>query len=117
MNIKSVSESDPFQPTGKILAPDGTDVSDRDRSDDGTIVIRRNREVGHNYFFGNWPTLPWHKVECPKCRGRGTVPIEESPEYTRYCDLCEASGKVKEAVRKKFTTGRLNMNDIRKERK
>ena len=99
---KPISESDPFQPSGMILDQDGKDVSARDRSNDGTIIIRRNREVGHNYFFGSLPQLPWHKVECPKCEGRTTVPIEGSEVYTRYCDLCEGQGEVKSSVSKKY---------------
>ncbi len=99
---KPTSESDPFQPAGLVIDQEGKDVSARDRSDDGTIIIRRNREVGHNYFFGSLPQLPWHKVTCPKCNGRTTVPIEGAEEYTRYCDLCEAEGEVKSLVSRKY---------------
>jgi len=101
-DARPTSESDPFQPVGKILDQDGQDVSARDRSDDGTIIIRRNREIGHNYHFGSLPRMPWHKVECPKCRGRGIIPIKGAEEYSNYCDLCEAEGKVKSSVSKRY---------------
>lgn len=102
VDTKPTSESDPFQPAGTILDQEGKDVSARDRSDDGTIIIRRNREIGHNYWFGSLPAMPWHKVTCPKCKGRGSIPINRAEEYTRYCDLCEAEGEVKASVRKRY---------------
>ena len=102
MPTRPTSESDPFQPVGKILDQDGKDVSARDRSDDGTIIIRRNREVGHNYFFGSLPQLPWHKITCPQCNGRRTVPIPGDLGYYRYCELCEGQGEVKSFVGRKY---------------
>ena len=76
-------------PTGKIVRPDGTDVSSRDRSDDGAIILRRGLEAGHNYKFGNWPMMPWKFCQCPKCNGTGEIVMENS----RDCDLCYASGE------------------------
>lgn len=49
--------------TGKVLRPNGSDVSDRDRSKDGTIIVRRGREEGHNYFFGSIPEMPWVRMK------------------------------------------------------
>jgi hypothetical protein len=95
------------QPKGKILKPDGTDVSDRDRSDDGTIIVRKNREPGHNYFFGQNPDLSNMKTDCPKCGGCGFVTsfgkIETMPVIDDvHCDLCDGKGRVKVSVRKKY---------------
>lgn len=97
-------------PDGKIIRSDGTDVSNRDRSKDGTIILRRGREAGHNYFFGGW-RLPWHLVDCPKCGGRGLVTLGEWDEdgdgqidadIVTRCDLCLGVGEVKQAEAKRY---------------
>ena len=82
IDTKPTSESDPFQPVGKILDQDGGDVSARDRSDDGTIIIRRNREIGHNYTFGQFPLAPWKRpTEIRLTQGR--VAIVEARDFER----------------------------------
>ena len=79
-------------PVGKVLKPDGTDVSKRDRSDDGAIILRRGVEKGHNFKFGSWSDMPWKFMQCPKCNGTGEI-VHEDMESSRDCDLCCASGE------------------------
>ena len=101
-----------IDPAGKIIRPDGTDVSNRDRSDDGAIILRRGVEKGHTYKFGRWPTMPWKLLECPKCLGQGTTSIQRmitkdmaidagEPEMEGQpipeeidCDLCDGECEV-----------------------
>jgi hypothetical protein len=95
------------QPAGKILKPDGTDVSGRDRSDDGTIIIRKKREPGHDYFFGRLPAMPWHKVDCPNCEGYGFVIIGGKVDGVVVmddviCDVCNGNRKITVKKKREF---------------
>lgn len=81
----------PKEPIGKITSgADGSDQTNRDRSNDGTVVIN---PTFHKYKF-MIPAMPWHMAECPKCEGRGSLIIEGYEEYTKKCDLCDGEGEV-----------------------
>ena len=107
----------PTEPIGNIKsAKDGSDQTNRDRSNDGTVVIN---PTFHKYKF-MIPAMPWHDVMCPKCYGAGDIVIlrsvshemaidagepemEGQPiEETVTCDLCDGAAKVKEYERKKY---------------
>lgn len=92
-------------PIGKIVDKDGKDVSARDRTGDGTIVVRRGLEKGHNYKFGQMPPMPWHMAECPKCEGHGTM---ESLHTWLRCDLCYGEGEVRYFRAKKYIKDNTN---------
>lgn len=75
-------------PKGKILRPDGTDVSTRDRSDDGAIILRRGVEKGHNYVFGSFPLAPWKEpMEVRLSGSSGKVAIVERQDYERVAQF------------------------------
>lgn len=90
-------------PIGKIVDKDGKDVSSRDRTGDGTIVVRRGLEKGHNYKFGSLPAMPWHMVECPQCGGLGMI---DGPGID--CDLCDREGEVRYFRAKKYIKDNTN---------
>lgn len=94
----------PSEPIGKIKsAVDDSDQTNRDRSNDGTVVIN---PTFHKYKF-MIPAMPWHDVECPACRGVGHLEIEimygeQTGTKIVQCDLCGGEGEIKEFRRKKY---------------